>query len=186
MALRRARRWASLDTEFLRRPRIVELRETHGPVGPLLIIALILAAEQTNESRATNSAIFDPRRFAETVDTDEEHVRAIIHHAQRMGLVRHAHEVDPVTKAGRERVYLLKRPKWAAPEPRKWSGPKRVPTDARIEKALREHGPMTSEDLAGAVDLTYGGSFRKRVRDLRVAGRIVRENCGVYRLPEPA
>ena len=172
----------SLDVDYLTRPRIIELRQTFGPSGPLVLLALVLECDKTDVGRATDTVEARYAPIAEMVGTTPHVVREIIKKAESLKLLAVEHHHDPVTRREFDRVRLLERPTWTGRQPAHWrtsDSPKRVPTDDRLIAALAAaERPLSAEEVAGTLGMGYTGSFRQRLKRLREAGVIVRDEDG--------
>lgn len=179
---KRPRRWVSLDTEFLARPRTVELRKAFGAAGPLTLLALVLECERTELGRTTDTVEARYGPIAEMAGTTGREVRQILGKAESLGLLAVTTHSDPVTGREFDRVTLRKRPRWTSRPASHWrasDAPRRIPTDERVIAALRATGrPIPAAELAAALGLLYSGSFRARLKRLRDTGMIVLDDAG--------
>lgn len=114
MSLDRPRPFVTLDVAYLAQDSIQDLRDEHGPGGPLLMLQLIL---QANDEIPAKTKDFDVtggryRALARTVGVQAGEARSIMETVERLGLV----ERLPVDDPERYRVRLLK---WAVWHPEK-------------------------------------------------------------------
>ena len=105
----RPRSWVSLDIDYLTRPRIVELRQTFGAKGPLVLLAIILEADKTDLGRTTDTVEARYGPIGEMVGTTADRARQIIEKAAELKLVSIEQHHDPATGREFERLRLLER-----------------------------------------------------------------------------
>jgi len=77
-------RWFSMSTQFLTDPKVEELGETHGPAGPLVIVALLGRAKIANDAGRVSCSF---RTLAHEAFTDRQGVAGILNEAAENGLL---------------------------------------------------------------------------------------------------